>query len=147
MSYQRENDRKIRDAFKRFSLTKDQIIERGMRAVMEDAMNYALQIHDAGHWGHRSTGDSYGWALCHKRTIVALKVNEGHHGSGDAEFQLRTAAQGASPDGWTGILLASLRAETDRQSSILFAIDYEIGVLEFTKDELQDYFKTYFKPI
>ena len=147
MSYLRENNRKIDKAFQRLVLQKDEIIKAGMLRLMDDAMAYAISIHDSTHWGHRSTGDSYGWALVHNGGIVALKVNTGHHGEGEAERQLRQAVGSVRSTGWVGILLASLRVENDRQSSILFQIDYEIGVLNFTQDEIKDYFTNYFKPI
>jgi len=145
--FERENDRKIKAAFKRFPSVKDRIIEDGMKRLMDDAMAYAISIHDAEHWGHRTTGDSYGWVLLNKGRIVALKVNGGSHGEGEAEKELRHAAGECKAEGWAGIILASLRVETDRNYSILFQIDYEIGVLEFTKDEVQEYFANYFKPI
>lgn len=147
MSNVRDNNRTIDKAFKRLVLNKDKIVEAGMKRLMAYAMDYALSSHDHVHWGHRTTGDSYGWALVHNGSIVALNINAGHHGEGEAERQLRQAVGSVSSSGWVGILLASLRVENDRNSSILFNIDYELDLLNATQDEIRDYFTQYFKPI
>lgn len=143
----RNNSKVIDKAVKRLQANADTIIEKGMKRLLADAMAYALDVHDAEHFGHRTTEDSYGWALVKRGRVVALETNKGKHGKGEAERQLRDVASGVSKDGWVGIVLASMTAQRDTGKPIIFVVDYEIGVLNFTADEIKDYFNVYFKPI
>lgn len=128
---------------------KDRIIEAGMRDLMENAMLYAIGEHDNNHWFHKSTGDSYGWALIHNGSAVAHKVNEGVHGDGYAYEQLMEASREVPQTGWVGILLASFRAGNDRPTPrmFLFDVEYERVILNSTKIHIEDHFDEFFKPI
>ncbi len=137
----------VRRAFKRLEDNKDAVIESGMVRLLGDAVQYALSIHDHEHFGHRITGDSYGWALLHNRELKQIQVNGGRHGQGDAEDQLRDVARSINKDGWVGIILSSMSMAFGNRKPIYFEIDYEMGVLDMTQDEIQDHFDEYFKPI
>lgn len=146
-NYQQQNDRRIKAAFDRFAKRKDAIIEDGMRRLMKDAMEYALDLHDYEHHAHRTHEDSYGWAVLHDGQIKHLQVNGGRHGHGLAEAQIRDVATRAKQTGWVGILLASMVLEYEKRKPTFFEVDYEMGILNATADEIGDFFKEYFKPI
>lgn len=141
--YQQRNKSVIERAFKRLSVNKDRVIEEGMKDLLENAMLYALGEHDNRHWLHKSTANSYGWALLHNGEAVAHKVNEGRHGDGNALSDLMAVSREVSQTGWVGILLASLHGDRP----MYFAVDYEEGLLEETADHASDNFKRFFKPI
>lgn len=142
-----KNERVIRRAFSRLSKNKDKVIEEGMCKLLKDAMEYAISIHDHEHFAHRINDNSYGWALLHDRSVVRLQVNGGRHGHGDAEDQLQNAVRSVTKDGWVGVILASMLLQFGRKKPVYFEVDYEIGVLDFTKDEIADYFTKYFRPL
>ena len=146
-NYQQQNDRKIKAAFKRLVITKDIIIERGMKELMQHAMLYALQVHDTHHVFHKITQDSYGWSVVHDGKVVAYGVNGGRHGEGKAYANLMAESRNHS-EGWVGILLAGMVADDDnRKKPMFFEVDYEMGVLNETSSEIESVFKKYFRPI
>lgn len=147
MSDARRNDSIVKKALQRLSHDKDVIIENGMKRLLNDAMEYAISIHDHEHFGHRSTDNSYGWCLLHDGEIKQIFVNTGRHGEGEAALQLREAASRINKSGWVGIVLASMTVANQKGRPIYFQVDYEMGVLEMTMDEIKDYFNVYFKPI
>lgn len=144
---ERRNEKAIKHGLDWLTRAKDAVIERGMLRLLPEATAYALSLHDETHFGHKSTEDSHGWALVKDGGIVQMGVNEGRHGHGDAHEQLRRVAQSIATPGYVGIVLASMNAAREDGRPIIFEIEYEIGVLSFTSDEIQDYFQTYFKPI
>lgn len=147
--YTRRNETAIRRGFRRLSYNKDMAIEAGMKEMMDNAMLFALGEHDENHWFHKSTENSYGWAVIHDGVGVANKVNEGRHGGGDALEQLMEASREAPQKGWIGILLASFRVGNDKPTPrmFLFELDYEMSLLYETRDMTREQFNRYFKPI
>ena len=146
-NYQSRNERKINRGFKRLNETKDIVIERGMRDLLEYGMAYALNAHDHTHWLHTSTADSYGWALLHDGKAIAHRVNDGRHGDGRALADLMAVSLEVPQVGWVGILLASMEAETDRGSNVYFAVQYEEHVLHVTRNDVRQNFNKFFKRI
>lgn len=147
MGYAQRNETTILKAFKRLERNRDKVIEEGMPRLLNDAMAYAISIHDHEHFGHRTHDNSYGWALVHDRKLVRLQVNGGRHGHGEAEEQLKEVCGRITRQGWVGVILASMSVAFGRRKPIYFEVDYEMGVLDFTKDEIQAHFAEYFKPI
>lgn len=147
MSYAQGNSRTILNAFNRLRKSKDRVIEAGFPRLLNDAMLYAISIHDHEHFGHRTHDNSYGWALVHDGKVVRMQVNGGQHGHGDAEDQLRTVAGRITRKGWVGVILASMIASYGRRKPFYYEVDYEMGILDMTQDEIQDHFTEYFKPI
>lgn len=149
MSLKSDNDRKLKAGFKRFERSKDLIIENGMKRLMNQAMLIALATHDQDHWFHRSTANSYGWLVLHNGAYIDHRTNEGQHGEGHAYALLREAAQSAPNEGWVGILLASMHAgeEGPRPKSFIFHLDYEIGVLNSTREDLEAQFNKFFTEV
>lgn len=143
------NNAVIGKAFSRLSRNKDSVIERGMKDLLEDAMLFALGEHDATHWFHKSTENSYGWCLLHDGKGVAHKVNEGRHGGGNAFEQMMEASRDVPQTGWVGIILASFRAGDDKPAPRMFyfSIDYEMTILSNTADNVKRQFDRFFKPL
>lgn len=146
---EQRNNSVIQKGFARVLANKDLAIEQGMRDLLENAMLYALGEHDATHWYHKSTENSYGWCILHDGHGVAHKVNEGRHGGGNAYEQLMAASREVPQTGWVGIILASFRAGDDRPNPRMFyfSVDYEMEILLRTASHVQSDFKRFFKPI
>lgn len=147
---QRHNDLVIHRAFSRLIGQLDAVAEPAMRALLENAMVYALTAHDQRHFGHRVTRDSYGWLLLHNGTAVAHAVNEGRHGEGHAYRALLMESRDAGnvpQTGWVGILLASMEGETEHGGNLFYVVEYEQDILRETKDSIEENFNKYFKPI
>ena len=147
MSAEGRNSLVIKRAFSRLRKSEEKMVQDGMRRIMKDSMEYALSQHDHNHFGHRIHENSYGWALVHNGKIVELQINGARHGHGDAENQLTEIAGGIGRKGWVGILLASMLLEFNGRKPVYFEIDYEVGIFAATTDKVEDWFKTYFKPI
>jgi len=147
MNYAQRNERTIRRAFAKLKRRSDPVIEDGMRRLLREAMEYAITNHDHSHFAHRIHDNSYGWALLKDGNIVDIQVNGARHGHADAEDQLRKVAGGISRKGWVGILLASMYLQFGSRKPVYFEVDYEYGILEATKDEIQGNFNGYFKPV
>lgn len=146
---ERRNDTVIQRGFNRLLSNKDRALGEGMKDLMENAMLYALGEHDATHWFHKSTENSYGWCAVHNGQVVATKVNEGRHGGGNALVQLMSASKEVPQSGWVGIVLASFRVGDDRPSPRMFyfSVDYEMEILARTASHSQSEFSRFFKPI
>lgn len=144
---ERKNSATIKRAFKRLQDNFDVVAEAGMKALLQNAMIYALTSHDQKHFGHRITRDSYGWLLLHDGRAVAHEVNEGRHGEGSAYSSLMDVSREVPAKGWIGILLASMEAETDHSSNIFFVVEYEQDILRETEDSLRSNFGKYFKKL
>jgi hypothetical protein len=143
MGHESRNNAVIKSGFSRLTDAKNRVIESGMKDMMENAMLAALSFHDASHWLHKSTENSYGWCVLHNGRSVAMRVNEGRHGTGNAEQQLMAASRNVSDTGWVGILLASL--EGDRP--MYFAVNYEEFILTLTEQDIRDNWRLYFNVI
>lgn len=137
----------INRAFSRIRRSEETTIKNGMRRILKEAMEYALSQHDHDHFGHRIHENSYGWALVHNGKLVELQINGARHGHGDAEDQLREVAAGIGRKGWVGIVLASMVLEFNGRKPVYFEIDYEVGIFAATTDKVEDWFKTYVKPM
>lgn len=146
-SLQKRNDDVIKRAFRTLVGSRDAAIEAGMRSLMQNAMLYAIGIHDNTHYGHRITANSYGWLLMHNGSTVDIVVNEGRHGEGRARDDLMEVSREAKQTGWVGILLASMEAETDRSGNVYFVVEYEQDILRETQESIKDSFNRYFKPL
>ena len=141
--YQQRNNTVIQKAFDRFTVSSQKVIERGMIDLLENAMLFAIGEHDFKHWLHKSTANSYGWALLHDGVVIANKVNDGRHGDGSALSDLMLVSKQVPQIGWVGILLASLHGDRP----MFFAVTYEISLLGRTVIHTLDNFNRYFRPI
>lgn len=135
-----ENDKIIENAFSRLAATEDELITSGLRKMLKDGMNIALQLHDAEHLHHIEMGDSYGWILWHNGDVVDMEVKAKHHTGSSVEWQMRTIPA-VVKEGWCGAIVAGMLP------THYFAYDYEIGILETTIDLVKENFHYYFKRV
>ena len=71
----KKNEQTIEAAFKRLAQTKHTAMIDGMKALLDAAVVFALQVHEERYLhNHLETGDSYGWALGYKGQCVDYKV-------------------------------------------------------------------------
>lgn len=143
MGYIQKNKSVIKRGFKRLVTSEERVIEEGMKDLMENAMIAALSFHDATHFIHKSTENSYGWCVLHNGRAVASKTNDGRHGSGNAYEQLMAVSRNVSQDGWVGILLASM--EGDRP--MYFAVNYEEWILLLTENDIRENWRLFFNVV
>lgn len=141
--YESKNNSVIKRGFSRLSGSKDRVIEAGMKDLMENAMLAALSFHDATHWVHKATENSYGWCVLHDGRAVASKTNDGRHGTGNAYQQMMAVSRTVSQTGWVGILLASMKGE----GPMYFAVDYEEWILLLTEQDIRENWRLFFNPI
>ena len=147
MKYDKQNEQAVKRGLEWLTKVRDAVEEQGMVSLLRDSMAYAIDLHGHEHFGHRITGDSYGWALVKNGLIIQMEVNEGNHGNGDATEQLRVVSREVKAKGYVGIVLASMKAFREDGRPIMFEVDFEHGVLGITADEIRDNFSMYFKPI
>ena len=168
-NYLRQNSRTIDKAIRSFVEQDEKIIIQGMCDLLSEAVQYALSIHDEGHQQHLQIGDTYGWALVNDGKMVALEVDGQRTIFGRAKAfvkralafnydqmenpslkfregqtarSLREAIQKVPKKGYVGIVMAGMKA-----SHTWFYVDYEVGILTDTISNVEQKFKTYFKPI
>lgn len=147
IGYPQRNGQAIKRGLNWLTKQKDEITERGLKEILPDAMAYAREVHDHAHFGHRILRDSYGWAVVHDGKIVALEVNQGNHGHGEATAQLQEVAK-EHPEGWVGLVLASMVGEVEggrKKHEVFFVEEYELDIMHATVDEIRDFFPAYFK--
>lgn len=137
----KKNEQTILKAFDRIKAEKDEVIKAGMYALLEDAVQYALEAHDEKHQSHIQFGDTYGWVLVHNREIVELSVVSTAENKGNASRKLLARVKELPSKGWAGVVMAGL------QPSKYFAVVYELGMLGYSIHMTKDNFLQYFKPL
>lgn len=136
------NEATIKSALARLKGNKDEIIRRGMCALLEDAVKIALATHDRRHNAHIKLGDTYGWMLLHDGNIEVMKVISTADNRGRATSQLKKKALfGTFRKGWVGVVMAGL------EPAIYFEVLYEMGILDHTVEITRQNFNKYFKPL
>lgn len=72
-----KNDKTIEKAFKRFASNEANAVTGGLKALLDAAVVYALQVHEERYlYNHLETGDSYGWAIGRQGQCIAIKVTQ-----------------------------------------------------------------------
>ena len=132
------NKQVIRNAFARLKATKDEVIRQGMYGLLEDAVQIALEAHDEKHQSHIELGDTYGWMLVHNRKIEEIAVVATDNNVGKATTQLRKAVKDLPKKGWVGVVMAGL------EPADYFAVVYEMGMLDYSKQITLQNFNQYF---
>lgn len=131
----------IKNAFARFTANKDEVIRRGMYGLLEDAVDFALAIHDERHQAHIEIGDTYGWMLVHNHRIQEIAVVATADNRGKATKQLRAKLAKLPAKGWIGVVMAGLSPAN------YFSVSYEIGIINNTSDMTKQKFLQYFTEI
>ncbi len=142
MKHLKKNSEKIDGAFSRFRAAKDEVIRRGMYKLLEEAVQYALMMHDERHQKHVEMGDTYGWMLVHNGAIEEVAVVAAPGEQGDAADGLKSKASELPKNGWAGIVMAGMRP------SSYFAVSYEEDILSTTAGYLKwNGFNKYFRQL
>ena len=131
----------IKNAFARLIATKDEVIEAGMYAMLEDAVQIALKAHNEQHRNHIEIGDTYGWMLVHNHQIREIAVVSTANNKGRATKQLRAKLKELPQKGWVGVVMAGL------QPANYFSLEYEEKMLTYSKRVTKINFSLYFKQI
>lgn len=134
----KRNDRVIENAFALMSAFKDETIRAGMYGLLEDAVQYALEIHDERHRSHIEIGDTYGWMLVHNHRIEEISVVATADNRGKASKQLRSKLAKLPSKGWVGVVMAGLRPAN------YFSVTYEVGIINKTAQMTRQRFSQYF---
>lgn len=139
--YERQNEKVIEKAFKRFQKNAEVIIKSGMYDLLSDAVNVALELHDDTHRSHLSLGDTYGWMLLINGRIDKLEVTAHGDKVGEATMMLKNYATRLPSVGIIGIVMAGMKPAN------FFSINYEKGILDNTITITRQTFLQYFKAI
>lgn len=135
------NEQIIKNAFARFSANKDEVIRSGMYGLLEDAVQFALAIHDERHQSHIEIGDTYGWMLVHNHRIEEISVVATADNRGKATKKLRSKLAKLPAKGWVGVVMAGL------EPANYFAVTYEVGIINNTATMTKQTFTRYFTEI
>lgn len=135
------NEQKIKNAFARFQINKDERIRSGMYGLLEDAVQFALDIHDERHQSHIEIGDTYGWMLVHNHRIEEISVVATADNRGKATKKLRAKLAKLPSKGWIGVVMAGLRPAK------YFSVTYEVGIINRTAQMTKQLFNQYFTEI
>lgn len=139
--YIAQNHRVILTAFDRLSRNADAIILDGMTRVAQAGLEYLLQAHNEhSPWmAHPFENDTLAGVVAHNGEVVASFTHNGGEGdlpgsaSDEAERMLRDTS------GWVAVILSDMKG--------WYRVDYEIGFLAVSADEVKANFNRFFKPI
>ena len=91
----RSNENVIEAAFARLAASEERTVREGLVRVMRDAVRYALDIHDAKHQRHLTSGDTYGWLVVHNGASVQMEVTSAGEAIGDVTARLLRMEEGS----------------------------------------------------
>ena len=131
------NEQKIKSAFTRLTANKDEVIRSGMYGLLEDAVQFALAIHDERHQAHIEIGDTYGWMLVHNHRIQEIAVVATADNRGKATKKLRSKLAKLPAKGWVGVVMAGL------EPANYFIVSYEVGIINNTATMTKQRFTQY----
>ena len=140
-SLRKANNDVINKAFRRLTMTKDETIRAAMYGILEDAVQYALQIHDDSHPEHVAIGDTYGWMLVHDHKIQEIAVVSTSNNRGEVTDLLRNYLKELPAKGWAGVVMAGMAKPS------FFSIRYEEKILDETVQITRQNFFEYFTKI
>lgn len=136
-----KNREVIKNAFKRFVLSKDRIVEIGMYNVLENVVRVALEAHNEEHQNHIEIGDTYGWMLVHNHKVVEITAVATDDNRGDVMKQLRKQLRTLPKTGWQGVVMAGMNPAN------YFSFRYEYGTLMYAANVTKTNFSQFFKPL
>lgn len=145
--YKAKNDRTIHDGFRELGAYADIICANALCNVLNMAMQRILDDHDHTHFGHRLTGDSYGWMVFHDGKEYEDNINRGSYGTGNALELLREAGRERAIRGWSGILLASMEIDFKGRKPLFLEVQYEQDLLNSAADWTDKKLESYFREI
>lgn len=137
----RSNESVIERAFARLASSEEKIVRDGLRRTLDEAVRYALAIHDGRHRRHIESGDTYGWVIIHDGVSVQLAVNARGEAIGDVTARLLRMEGRVRRTGWVGVVMAGMNPPS------FFALDYEMDVMHDTVSMTERTFAEKFKPV
>ena len=135
----------IKRGLENLKKSKDAIIEKGMRALLDAALDYLQDAHAVLHGGaahrHPNETNTLGWALVHDGKIIeAVSQAKGPiTPRGDALASLQSVAAGAG-EGWVGFVLSDMQ-------NAWYRADWEEDFLNYTVQMTAQTFNEYFTSI
>ena len=139
-NYESANNNVISKAFSRLKANEEEIVKKGMYGLLEAGLEYLNDAHEV--WmHHENEADTLGWALIHDGEILEIvsQVKGEPTPYGNAIGRLQEIASGVT-DGWVGIILSDMTNDWYR-------VDWEMGFLFQSADEVRNHFSEFFKPI
>lgn len=137
----RSNENVIEAAFARLAASEERTVREGLVRVMREAVRYALDIHDAKHQRHLTSGDTYGWLVVHNGASVQMEVTSAGEAIGDVTARLLRMEGRVRRTGWVGVVMAGINPPS------FFSLDYELDVMHDTVDMTARAFAEKFKPV
>ena len=122
----RDNNSVIEAAFARLAAAEERSVREGLRRTLEEAVRYALDIHDERHQRHLASGDTYGWLIVHDGAAVQMEVRSAGEAIGDVTARLLRMEGRVRRTGWVGVVMAGMNPPS------FFALDYEMDVMNDT---------------
>lgn len=141
----KQNSLAIKRGLQRFRISKDEIIMKGMYALLDAALDYLQDahavLHEGAAWRHPNESNTLGWALVHNGAIIeAVSQSKGPiTPHGDALASLERIASHVG-EGWVGIVCS------DMQNG-WYRVDWEEDFLNYTVEMTAQTFMDYFTPI
>lgn len=136
-----DNNSVIERAFARLAAVEEKTVGEGLKKTLEEAVKYALAIHDERHRRHIASGDTYGWIMIHDGVAVGMEVNAGSASIGDVTARLLRMEGRVRRTGWVGVVMAGMNPPS------FFSLDYEMDVMHDTADMTERTFAERFKPV
>lgn len=140
MSYER-NKSVIYKAFARLNKSEEAVIKNGMYGLLNAALEWLHEAHDE--WmHHENESDTLGWALIHDGQVLeAVSQSKGEWTArGDALGRLQRIASEVPSGAWVGVVLSDM-------ANNWYRVDWEMGFLSYSADEVKSHFHDFFKPV
>lgn len=140
-TYQAQNKSTIARAFSRFRKEEEDIIREGMVTVAEFGMQYLIQAHKQFQEGlhHPEEDDTIAYAVGYNGTVIETGAHSGGGGDIPGDAMNKAAALLSGTQGWSAIILSDMEG--------WYRVDWEMGFLHSSADEIRDNFTKYFKPV
>lgn len=136
-----QNKRIIESAFKRFNARRESYLAEKFETIMRLGLDAVLEAHEmnpAVHHHNIDERDTLGWAIFHDGTLVKSEAQDKGPITGNVLNKLE--AIGSETKGWVGIVMSEMTFNWYR-------VDWEIGFLNYSVEEIKRNFKSIFKPI
>ena len=142
--YASQNKAVIDRAFNKLRKSEDEAITNGMYGLLNAGLEYLHEAHDMHRPGmyHEMEDNTLGWALIHNgKVLEVVSQSKGEWTPhGDAIGRLQALAAETPKDAWVGIILSDM-------ANNWYRVDYEMGFLAYSADEVMEHFHEFFKPI
>lgn len=139
--FREQNRRTIQHAFLRFQGREEEIIREGMIRVAKAGIEYLIQAHDEFKSGlhHPEEDDTMAYAVAHNGRLIASGSYNG--GGDDIPGDARNKAIDllSQTKGWSAIILSDMEG--------WYRVDWEMGFLQSSADDIRDNFIKHFKPV